>query len=221
MKNRFGIGLAFVVLLSACDPVGHAWRQAESSNTTEAYQVFLAEHPGSEYEAEAMQKIEALAWAAASDEDTGPAYARYLSAYPEGAHAAAAAALIRSKQLDRFRGDFDAQLLSFIRGEPSDIVSLQGKTWADLDLKVGIVSGGFDLSGGAAIFREGSVAVFEDRDRQFQVLGRIDEAQYVADAVPGALESVDFKPGVRIGLRSGQILEYDDDGWNYVADSGE
>jgi hypothetical protein len=221
MRTRIGIAIALAMLLAACDPVGHAWRQAESSNTTEAYRAFLAAHPGSEYETEAMRKIEALAWAEAADEDTEQAYARYLSAYPDGAYAAAAAALIRSKQLDRFRGDFDAQLLAFIRDEPSDIVSLQGRTWADLDLKVGIVSGGFDLAGGAAIFREGSVAVFEDRDRQFQVLGRIDEAQSVADAIPGAIESADFKPGVRIGLQSGQMLEYDDDGWSYVADSNE
>lgn len=221
MTVRIGVLIALAALLAACDPVGKAWDEAQSANTLDAYQAFLDANPGSEYETDAKEHIDGLAWAAARTADTQDSYAQYLSDHPHGAHATAAAERSRAIRLHEFNTNFDAQLLAFVRLEDSAIATIQDKTWDDLKPRVGVVSGGFDVVGGAAILRKGSVAVFEDRDKQFRIFGVMDQPQYALDAKPASLQGSEFEPGVRIGLVSGETLEYGDDGWHYVADDSE
>ena len=217
MTKRFAATLLLVALLAACDPVGKAWDEAQSANTIEAYQAFLTANPDSEYEARARTRIDDLAWDAASAANTEVSYAQYETDYPEGAHLQEATERIHKVRIDDFNANFDAQLLAFVRLEDSAIKTIQGKSWDDLRPRVGVVSGGFDVVGGAAILRKGSVAVYEDRDKQFRIFGVMDQPQYALDAKPASLQGSEFEPGVRIGLVSGEMLEYGDDGWHYVA----
>jgi len=220
MTSKIVVTLVLAALLVACDPVGKAWDQAQSTNTIDAYQAFLSANPDSEYEARARERIDDLAWEAASAANTEESYAQYQSEYPEGAHLQEAADRIHTVRVDNFNANFDAQLLAFVRLEDSAIATIQGKSWDDLRPRVGVVSGGFDVVGGAAILRKGSVAVYEDRDKQFRIFGVMDQPQYALDAKPASLQGSEFEPGVRIGLVSGETLEYGDDGWHYVAQDG-
>jgi hypothetical protein len=219
MTTRIGVTLLLAAMLAACDPVGKAWDQAQSANTIDAYKSFLAANPGSGYESEAMQHIDGLAWDAASAANTEESYAQYQADYPAGTHADEAAERIHKVRIDDFNANFDAQLLAFVRLEDSAIATIQGKSWDDLKPRVGVVSGGFDVVGGAAILRKGSVAVYEDRDKQFRIFGVMDQPQYALDAKPASLQGSEFEPGVRIGLVSGETLEYGDAGWRYVDDT--
>jgi hypothetical protein len=221
MKTRVAATLLLAALLAACDPVGKAWDEARSADTIDAYQSFLAANPGSEYESEAMQRIDGLAWDAARAANTEESYAQYLSDHSDGAHATEAAERVHEVRIDDFNANFDAQLLAFVRLEDSAIATIQGKSWDDLKPRVGVVSGGFDVVGGAAILREGSVAVFEDRDKQFRIFGVMDQPQYALDAKPASLQGSEFEPGVRIGLVSGETLEFGDAGWQNAADGNE
>ena len=219
MTSRIAVTLVLAALLAACDPVGKAWDQAQSANTIDAYQAFLTANPDSEYEAQARQRIDDLAWETASAANTEESYAQYQSDYPDGAHLEDAAERIHKVRVDDFNANFDAQLLAFVRLEDSAIATIQGKSWDDLRPRVGVVSGGFDVVGGAAILRKGSVAVYEDRDKQFRIFGVMDQPQYALDAKPASLQGSEFEPGVRIGLVSGETLEYGDDGWHDVAEA--
>ncbi|MGA8203161.1 MAG: hypothetical protein WB812_01505 [Woeseiaceae bacterium] len=219
MTARIGVALLLTAMLAACDPVGKAWDQAQSANTIDAYQAFLAANPDSEYEAQARQRIDDLAWETASAANSEESYAKYQTDYPDGAHLQESAERIHKVRVDDFNANFDAQLLAFVRLEDSAIVTIQGKSWDDLRPRVGVVSGGFDVVGGAAILRKGSVAVYEDRDKQFRIFGVMDQPQYALDAKPASLQGSEFEPGVRIGLVSGETLEYGDDGWHYVAEA--
>jgi len=219
MRKRIAVTLLLVAILAACDPVGKAWDEAQSTNTIDAYQAFLTANPGSEYESQARERIDNLAWESASAANTEESYAQYKIDYPQGAHLQEAAERIHKVRVDDFNANFDAQLLAFVRLEDSAIKTIQGKSWDDLRPRVGVVSGGFDVVGGAAILRKGSVAVYEDRDKKFRIFGVMDQPQYALDAKPASLQGSEFDPGVRIGLVSGETLEYGDDGWRYVADS--
>ena len=106
--------------------------------------------------------------------------------------------------------------MAFMRDEPSAITSLRGKTWKELDPRVAIESGGFDLYNGQAIIRPGSVIAFVDREDMFHIKCGIDEAQYANYAKPDTFESATFVPGVTVGLQSGETLKYSDGGWTYI-----
>ena len=218
MTARIVLALVLAALLTACDPVGRAWKDAESTNTIDAYQGFIAEHPGSEYETQAMQHIDDLAWDAASTTNTEDSYTAYITDHPDGAHLDAANEGLHKARVDDFNANFDAQLLAFICHKDSAIATIQGKSWDDVKPRVGLVSGGMDASSGTAILKAGSVAVFEDPDGQFRIFGAIATPQYALDAMPASLQSYEFEPGVRIGLVSGETLEYRDGSWHLVAE---
>lgn len=218
MTARIAVILVLAILLAACDPVGRAYKQAESANTIDAYQGFIAEHPGSEYETQAMQHIDDLAWDAAKETNTEDSYSAYIADYPDGAHMDEATEGLHKARVDDFNANFDAQLLAFICHQDSAIATIQGKSWDDVKPRVGLVSGGMDASSGAAILKAGSVAVFEDPDQQFRIFGVIATPQYALDAMPASLQSYEFEPGVRIGLVSGETLEYGDGSWHLVAE---
>jgi hypothetical protein len=218
MTARIVLALVLAALLTACDPVGRAWKDAESTNTIDAYQGFIAEHPGSEYETRAIQHIDDLAWDAASTANTEDSYSAYIADYPDGAHRGEATEQLHKARVEDFNVNFDAQLLAFICHRDSAIATIQGKSWDDVKPRVGVVSGGLDASSGTAILKAGSVAVFEDPDQQFRIFGVIATPQYALDAMPASLDGYEFEPGVRIGLVSGETLEYGDDGWQLVAE---
>lgn len=60
------------------------WLRAESSNTAEAYEEYLANYPRGAWRKEAGARRDGLAWQAASAQDTVLAYQAYVRKYPSG-----------------------------------------------------------------------------------------------------------------------------------------
>jgi hypothetical protein len=85
-----GAGLAAVAfaLLVACSPEAGDWKNAQSADTVEAYDAFIAKYPQSEFAAQATERTKQLAeerdWQAATAADTADAYQQFLTQYPEG-----------------------------------------------------------------------------------------------------------------------------------------
>ena len=207
------VGGLMMIILMGCDPIGKAWQDAEQANTIESYRAFRADNPASEYDVLALERIDGLAWDAAVAVDTETAYAAYLEEHADGANAVAATDRIRAMRLERFTEGIDGQLLAFIRGEKSDIVSMQGKSWDDLSINIGLQSGGFDLINGRTVIREGSQIVLADQAEKFQFVGTVIEAQYASSVKPASLVSAEFTDGVTLGLASGDTLKFVDQRW--------
>jgi cell division septation protein DedD len=85
-----GAGLATVAiaLLGACSPEAGDWKKAQSADTVEAYDAFIAKYPQSEFAAQATERTKQLAeerdWQTATAADTADAYQQFLTQYPEG-----------------------------------------------------------------------------------------------------------------------------------------
>lgn len=85
-----GAGLAAVAfaLLVACSPEAGDWKNAQSADTVEAYDAFIAKYPQSEFAAQATERTKQLAeerdWQAATAADSADAYQQFLTQYPEG-----------------------------------------------------------------------------------------------------------------------------------------
>ena len=206
------IGATFV----GCDPANKAWKAAESENTIESFQQYVAEFPDSKFTGEAEQRIEALAWQNAESLKSEDAYATYAEGFPSGAHIEQAGQRLRELRFDGLMSDFDRHLLAFMRDEPSAITALQDKSWKQLDPRVALKSGGFDLLGGRTVIREGSVIVFVDREDRFQISCGIEDAQYAHAATPDTVESATFAAGASLQLQSGERLEYEEESWRYA-----
>ncbi len=201
--------------LAGCDPASKAWEQAQNQNTIETFEQYISEFPDSEYAAEAVGKIDALVWRQTESLDNENGYEAYISDYPSGAFVAMAKNRLREIRLDSVLSDFDKHLMAFMRDEPSEITSVRGKSWKELDPRVALESGGFDSYHGQAIIRPGSVVVFVDREDMFHIRCGIDEAQYANYAKPDTFDSAKFMPGVTVGLKNGEILTYSEEGWTY------
>ncbi len=74
--------------LVACSPEAGDWRNAQSADSIEAYDSFIAKYPQSEFAAQARERTKQLAeerdWQVATGADTADAYQQFLSQYPEG-----------------------------------------------------------------------------------------------------------------------------------------
>jgi hypothetical protein len=79
---------AAALLLAACSPEAGDWRNAQSADSIEAYDAFVAKYPQSEFAAQATERTKQLGeerdWQTATAADTADAYQQFLSAYPEG-----------------------------------------------------------------------------------------------------------------------------------------
>jgi hypothetical protein len=79
---------AAALLLAACSPEAGDWRNAQSADSIEAYDAFVAKYPQSEFAAQATERTKQLGeerdWQAATAADTADAYQQFLSAYPDG-----------------------------------------------------------------------------------------------------------------------------------------
>lgn len=72
--------LAFSLGLAACDP----FPQVREQDTIEAYEAYLAEHPDSNYAAEAKGRLDELMYEKAKEAKTLEAYDAYLERFPKG-----------------------------------------------------------------------------------------------------------------------------------------
>ncbi len=75
------------LLLGGCSHESADWKQATLANSTEAYQVFLQQHPHSPEAAQAQTRIKELTaqrdWQIASTADTRDAYQQFVTAHPD------------------------------------------------------------------------------------------------------------------------------------------
>jgi hypothetical protein len=205
------------VLCIACDPAEKKWQEAKDADTVPAYRSFLEEHPESKYSTQALQAIDDLSYQRAVSANTEDEYEAYIRDFPGGASVQGARDQLKKLSLVRFAGSLDDHILGFINGTESDIVALQGKPWAELDIKLGLKSGGFDIYNGQLVIRENSQVIFEDSEKQFQFFGTtIAEPQYPEVAKLAKLEGSVFESGVRLSLKSGETLQYDGNEWGHV-----
>ncbi len=72
--------LALVLAASACD----TFPQVRQQDTIEAYEKYLAEHPDSNYAAEAKGRLETLMYEKAKTDQTLEAYDAYMKRFPNG-----------------------------------------------------------------------------------------------------------------------------------------
>jgi len=82
--------IAATAVLAACNSAQSDWKNADSQNTTAAYQDFLTQHPNDTHAQEARDRIKKLeddqAWANAQKANTADGYQQYLQREPSGAH---------------------------------------------------------------------------------------------------------------------------------------
>lgn len=102
-RIQLGVGMLAVLLLSACSRVADDWRAAQAADTTEAYQQFVQQHSGSEFDAQAQERIKQLAenrdWQGASSVDTRDAYEQFLAQHADSKWAQEARVRIENFQL--------------------------------------------------------------------------------------------------------------------------
>jgi len=87
-SRRFIAAAAILTLLAGCSRAQQDWRAAQQADTAQAYELFVARHPGGELAGVARQRIaqltEAAAWQQATRANTAAAYQDYLAKYPNG-----------------------------------------------------------------------------------------------------------------------------------------
>lgn len=80
--------LGALLLLGGCSRESGDWKSAQGTDTIEAYDGFLKQHPQSEFAAQALERTKQLAeergWQVATQADTADAYQQFLTQYPEG-----------------------------------------------------------------------------------------------------------------------------------------
>ncbi|HOJ14921.1 MAG TPA: hypothetical protein PLS81_02770 [Deltaproteobacteria bacterium] len=85
----------FAVLATGCSTVNIDWDMANSINTIEAYEEFLAKHPDSVYTDEALRRVEPMRFKKAMEDGSPRALTAYLVRYPDGRHVAAVRARLK------------------------------------------------------------------------------------------------------------------------------
>ena len=105
-KSQIGLFVllgAFVFAIGGCSRVAEDWKAAQTSDTTEAYQDFLRQHPDSEYGVAAQERVRQLAeerdWQQASKADTLDAYQQFVAVHADGKWAQEARTRIENFQL--------------------------------------------------------------------------------------------------------------------------
>ena len=102
-RVQLGLGMLALLLLAACSRVADDWRAAQAADTPEAYQQFVQQHSGSEFDAQAQERIKQLAedrdWQGASSADTRDAYQQFLAQHADSKWAQEARVRIENFQL--------------------------------------------------------------------------------------------------------------------------
>jgi cell division protein FtsN len=87
-KAVSALGLALLLVISACSRQQSDWEKTRAANTTDAYELFLKKYPSGEFAAQAQARVKELYeerdWQKARDADTQEAYQAFLKQYPEG-----------------------------------------------------------------------------------------------------------------------------------------
>jgi cell division protein FtsN len=80
--------LAAALGVSGCSRQQSDWEKTRTTNTTDAYELFLKKYPNGEFTAQAQARVKELYeerdWQKARDTDTLEAYQAFLKQYPEG-----------------------------------------------------------------------------------------------------------------------------------------
>jgi cell division protein FtsN len=90
VKNKVFLVLCMTLLLGAagCSRQQSDWEKTRTSNSTDAYELFLKKYPSGEFTAQAQARLKELyeerEWQKARDTDTVDAYQAFLKQYPEG-----------------------------------------------------------------------------------------------------------------------------------------
>ena len=89
VKNKVFLVLCMTVLMAAgCSRQQSDWEKTRTSNSTDAYELFLKKYPSGEFTAQAQARLKELyeerEWQKARDTDTLDAYQAFLKQYPEG-----------------------------------------------------------------------------------------------------------------------------------------
>jgi cell division protein FtsN len=90
VKNKMFLVLCMMAALglSACSRQQSDWEKTRTSNSTDAYELFLKKYPSGEFTAQAQARLKELyeerEWQKARDTDTVDAYQAFLKQYPEG-----------------------------------------------------------------------------------------------------------------------------------------
>ncbi|MCC7460974.1 MAG: SPOR domain-containing protein [Gammaproteobacteria bacterium] len=81
------LAAAAILLLPACSRVKDDWKAAQSTDTSEAYQDFLQQHPDSEFAVQAQARLKQLAedrdWQQAASTDTLEAYEQFVAQHAD------------------------------------------------------------------------------------------------------------------------------------------
>jgi cell division protein FtsN len=90
VKNKVILVLCmtFCLGLAACSRQQSDWEKTRTSNSTDAYELFLKKYPSGEFSSQAQARLKELyeerEWQKARDTDTVEAYQAFLKQYPEG-----------------------------------------------------------------------------------------------------------------------------------------
>jgi len=94
----------FTLAIAGCSRVKEDWKAAQTTDTTEAYQDFLKQHPDSEFGVAAQERVRQLAedrdWQQAAKADTLDAYQQFVAAHADGKWAQEARVRIENFQLN-------------------------------------------------------------------------------------------------------------------------
>jgi cell division protein FtsN len=90
VKNKVFLVLCMTLVLGVvgCSRQQSDWEKTRTSNSTDAYELFLKKYPSGEFTAQAQARLKELyeerEWQKARDTDTVDAYQAFLKQYPEG-----------------------------------------------------------------------------------------------------------------------------------------
>jgi cell division protein FtsN len=90
VKNKVFLVLCMALILgvAGCSRQQSDWEKTRTSNSTDAYELFLKKYPSGEFTAQAQARLKELyeerEWQKARDTDTVDAYQAFLKQYPEG-----------------------------------------------------------------------------------------------------------------------------------------
>jgi cell division protein FtsN len=90
VKNKVFLVLCVTLALglAGCSRQQSDWEKTRTSNSTDAYELFLKKYPSGEFTAQAQARVKELyeerEWQKARDTDTVDAYQAFLKQYPEG-----------------------------------------------------------------------------------------------------------------------------------------
>jgi cell division protein FtsN len=90
VKNKVFLVLCMTLVLgvAGCSRQQSDWEKTRTSNSTDAYELFLKKYPSGEFTAQAQARLKELyeerEWQKARDTDTVDAYQAFLKQYPEG-----------------------------------------------------------------------------------------------------------------------------------------